>query len=609
MGAVQLHGMPETTPHHVLCAGNTNCPSFLHSSSIPTASDAPPFTPLSPDSWVAGSLANSSPCAAEWSSRQWSECLDPNSSSPQQSSQPIAVPPASRGPSTVTSSLPHQHSQLPVNMARPGEHSGSYLSTSTDSDILLPPAHGQRRRLGDSASSLCSTSPGWDILGSSQSLLSDEGDAGRFYRAAGTTFGSSGSFVNLRSPYIVSPSPVSEQQLQGKAASFRTLPLPRRQVAQGSAGSDPAAAPPGLKKHANSCPASAAGSCTDIPLLLVNGCSRFPAHDSRGPQRQRQRLPSVSASTPSLPRAACPSREFSASTSSLADIPRDVEPTVKFVQDTTKYWYKPRLSRDQAIEILKDKEPGSFLIRESSTYIGSFGLAMKVSSNPDSPERKTGDSSSESVRHFLIEFSPRGVCLKGCTQEPYFGSLSALVYQHCITALSLPHALRLPRTESPKDRSEGRSADAAGDNASPQRKAGAGCSVLYLHSVTMESLTGPQAVLKAASCALEQQPLAQPTRVHFKVSEQGITLTDSKRKLFFRRHYHAGSITHCGLDPLQRRWRKDNEPSRIFAFVAKKLGSSSENVCHVFAELERENSAHLIIGLVTSTLLEPVGSR
>ncbi|XP_055512677.1 tensin-4-like [Leucoraja erinacea] len=611
---------PETTPHHVLDAGKTNCSSLAYSSYSPAASSTPHFRPLSPDSWIAANQVDSPPCVTQ-RQRQASDCLGPNSSSPQRSSQPIAVPPASSSPSSITSSMPHQQSHMPVNMTinGPGEQSGSYLSTSTDSGYLLTPAHGQRRRLGDSAPSLSSPhlpahavppnmGPGiFSPVFSSQSLLSDEGEAGRFYRAAGSTFGSSGSFVNLRSPYIVSPSPASEQQQHGKAASFRTLPLPRRQAASGSAGGDPAAAPHGqsthgLKKQANSCPASAAGSCTDIPLLLLNGCSQFPAHDARGPQSQR--LPSISASTSSLPRSDCPTREFSKA-ASTSDIPRDVEPTVKFVQDTTKYWYKPHVSRDQAIEILKDKEPGSFLIRESSTYIGSFGLAMKLASNPDSPEIKTGDSSGESVRHFLIEFSPRGVCLKGCPQEPYFGSLSALVYQHCITALSLPRALRLPRKESPKDRSEGRSADAAGDNASPQRKAGAGCPVLYLNSVTMESLTGPQAVLKATSCILEQQPLTHPIRVQFQVSEQGIILTDSKRKLFFRRHYQAGSINHCGLDPMQRRWRKDNEPSRIFAFVAKKQGGSSENVCHVFAELERENSAHLIIGLVTSRLLEP----
>lgn len=87
------------------------------------------------------------------------------------------------------------------------------------------------------------------------------------------------------------------------------------------------------------------------------------------------------------------------------------------------------------------------------------------------------------VRHFLLETGPRGVKIKGCQNEPYFGkfsckdnvkkklkkdhsfffvfllflsrsnicvafllstgSLSALVYQHAITPISLPCALKI----------------------------------------------------------------------------------------------------------------------------------------------------------------------
>lgn len=34
-----------------------------------------------------------------------------------------------------------------------------------------------------------------------------------------------------------------------------------------------------------------------------------------------------------------------------------------------------------------------------------------------------GDLSNELVRHFLIECTPKGVRLKGCSNEPYFGEL------------------------------------------------------------------------------------------------------------------------------------------------------------------------------------------
>lgn len=56
------------------------------------------------------------------------------------------------------------------------------------------------------------------------------------------------------------------------------------------------------------------------------------------------------------------------------------------------------------------------------------------------------------------------------------------------------------------------------------------CNVLYINSVDMESLTGPQAIAKAITQTLATNPLPAATMVHFKVSAQGITLTDSQRK-------------------------------------------------------------------------------
>ena len=63
---------------------------------------------------------------------------------------------------------------------------------------------------------------------------------------------------------------------------------------------------------------------------------------------------------------------------------------------------------------------------------------------------------------------------------------------------------------------------------------GAACNVLYLFTMDTESLTGPQAVQRTITRMLEAKPLPNPTVVHFKVSSQGITLTDNERKLFFR---------------------------------------------------------------------------
>lgn len=42
----------------------------------------------------------------------------------------------------------------------------------------------------------------------------------------------------------------------------------------------------------------------------------------------------------------------------------------------------------------------------------------------------TGDLTNELVRHFLIESSPKGVKLKGCPNEPYFGKSDPASHNH-----------------------------------------------------------------------------------------------------------------------------------------------------------------------------------
>eukprot|EP00066_Takifugu_rubripes_P026576 XP_011615842.1 PREDICTED: tensin-3-like [Takifugu rubripes] len=231
---------------------------------------------------------------------------------------------------------------------------------------------------------------------------------------------------------------------------------------------------------------------------------------------------------------------------------------VKFVQDTSKFWYKPDISRDQAIAVLKDKDPGAFIVRDSHSFRGAYGLAMKVATPPPSvlqQSKKGGDLASELVRHFLIECTQRGVRLKGCPNEPYFGSLTALVCQHSITPLALPCKLILPDRDPMLDLNEKPSVTAANSAAELLRQ-GAACNVWYLGSVALESLTGHQAVQKATTLTISMDPPPQSTVVHFKVSAQGITLTDNQRKLFFRRHYAVSTVIFCSLDPQGRKWTR-----------------------------------------------------
>ncbi|XP_041945809.1 tensin-2-like isoform X3 [Alosa sapidissima] len=282
--------------------------------------------------------------------------------------------------------------------------------------------------------------------------------------------------------------------------------------------------------------------------------------------------------------------------------------SAKFVQDSSKFWYKPGISRDQAIAVLRDKEPGSFLIRDSNSFQGAYGLALKVATPPANANNhgSRGDPLEQLVRHFLIETGSRGVKIKGCQNESYFGSLSALVYQHSITPISLPCALRIPEKDLVGELQELQSGTNT-STAADLLKQGAACNVLYLSSVETESLTGPQAISKATKVTLSQEPRPTATVVHFKVSAQGITLTDNQRRVFFRRHYPINSVTFSNVDPQDQRWTNadNNTSTKMFGFVAKRTSSSSENVCHLFAELDPEQPATAIVNFINKIMLGP----
>ncbi|XP_035390590.1 tensin-1 isoform X1 [Electrophorus electricus] len=284
---------------------------------------------------------------------------------------------------------------------------------------------------------------------------------------------------------------------------------------------------------------------------------------------------------------------------------------VKFVQDTSKFWYKPDISREQAINILKERAPGAFIIRDSHSFRGAYGLAMKVASPPPTVQQtKKGDITNELVRHFLIETSPKGVKLKGCPNEPYFGCLSALVYQHSITPLALPCKLVIPTKDPHEEIPE---VATPVNPAADLLKQGAGqkspveahaCNVLYINSVDMESLTGPQAIAKAISETMANSPAPTATIVHFKVSSQGITLTDNQRKLFFRRHYPINTVTFCDIDPQERKWNKsEGGTAKFFGFVARKQGSTTDNVSHLFAEMDPDQPATAIVNFVSKVMI------
>lgn len=294
---------------------------------------------------------------------------------------------------------------------------------------------------------------------------------------------------------------------------------------------------------------------------------------------------------------------------------------VKLAKDHCKYWYKPNITREEAIGMLRNTSPGTFVVRDSNSFPGAFGLALKVAQPPVNAGRPpVADPSSELIRHFLIEPTTKGVKLKGYNNEPVFASLSALVYQHTITPLALPIKLVLPQSNLVTGLSGSRESlsDPKGSSANSQMQQllaqGAACNVIYLFTMDTDSLTGPVALKNTVSHLLINRPKSQTALVHFKVSGQGITLTDNMRKLFFRRHHNTPTISFCGIDPEDRRYTRTNSKGkemshRIFGFVAKKPTSRTHNQCHIFAEYEPEQPARAIVNFVNKVMLNGNNSR
>ncbi|EAT45881.1 AAEL002862-PA [Aedes aegypti] len=349
------------------------------------------------------------------------------------------------------------------------------------------------------------------------------------------------------------------------------------------------------------------------PYGLSNGSSS-PALPPKSPTSQRKDLfaGSQQRSQQELinqnDTVSCYTSRRNSTTSNATSEPQEVAPQfVKFARDSSKYWYKPNISREEAIALLRNAPPGTFVVRDSTTFANAYGLVVKVAHPPPGVQSK-GPNSEELVRHFLVEPTIRGVRLKGSPNEPVFTSLSALVYQHSITPLVLPCRLIIPDTDLQQT-----------DFHSPAQQQllmqGAACNVLYLFTCDTESLTGPQAIRKAVGLLLSLRPLPKPTQVHFKVSIQGITLTDNTRQLFFRRHYPSNNVSFCSLDPDEHRWSIPSTtgdiPSnkRIFAFVAKRSPTSADNQCHVFCELETTQPASAIVSFANKVVLGGTGGQ
>lgn len=126
-------------------------------------------------------------------------------------------------------------------------------------------------------------------------------------------------------------------------------------------------------------------------------------------------------------------------------------PNIELVKKLKDSWYRPNLSREEAINLLKTSPFGSFVIRDSTSYKGGYGMAIRIERLTEKILKNCSNKAdllSEHVRHYLIETVEMeegtvGYLLKGSAQEKIFPSLDRLIYKHMINQVSLPIKLNL----------------------------------------------------------------------------------------------------------------------------------------------------------------------
>lgn len=253
-----------------------------------------------------------------------------------------------------------------------------------------------------------------------------------------------------------------------------------------------------------------------------------------------------------------------------------------------KYWYKSSMSRDVAVNILKNARPGDFIVRDSKSFQGSYGLCVRVERHqvPKSlleSKSSDGDEKTHLVRHFLIDGSPRGVRVAGSDQEPIFASLAALIHQHAHTPLSLPIKLNIPHRDYVQEQNDDQ----------PIGEITANC--FYLFESDTEMLTNEAAIERCYQDYLShnhhESEMFQICPIQVRANSDGLLLTDANRRLFFRKHYSSDQIAHVGYHPKHDQIRRDGKLLKIFGLVAKR---SSSNTC-VLLVSEHASEADSII--------------
>ncbi|VDD82885.1 unnamed protein product [Mesocestoides corti] len=262
---------------------------------------------------------------------------------------------------------------------------------------------------------------------------------------------------------------------------------------------------------------------------------------------------------------------------------------------TLDKWFRPSFSRDASIDYLKGQPPGSFVIRTSSRYPGFYGLTIKTEDHGGND----GYNSLEDghlIKHYLIgETSDGYYQIQGTKLEPEFKRLADLVGYHCQYLGALPCVLRLPdyaevsklnnlqnETQLPPTKYKD---DKIFD-----------FQVLYLGTFEVFSSVGSNAISSAMDILFRtQNSRLRPILVAFRVSPEGVTLTDLHCRQFIRRHLSRESVVYVGADPYGR---------KIFGLVIRASDTSGILICHLFAQQFNTQPCEFIVECVKNALCQ-----
>ncbi|KAK4467839.1 hypothetical protein MN116_008761 [Schistosoma mekongi] len=297
------------------------------------------------------------------------------------------------------------------------------------------------------------------------------------------------------------------------------------------------------------------------------------------------------------------------------------------VLDTSKYWYLPGISRPDVIALLRDKEAGSFVIRNSNTYADSFGLALKIPPNSPRVISNKDDAQSEWVRHFLIGTVPmhdgrgNGVHLRGFSSDPTFPSLAAFVHYHIHRQGALPCTLRLPVQTNQMLYNQQRTTvndhtvyglDAPLQTVLPTATTMI-TDMLYLGSVEVDRFENMNAAIRGISKILSlaqsySDGLPKRCEVQIKVlPHEGITFTEKYKRGVWKKIIKPNNLLWCGMDPENREFNdielrsKGMYGSKVFALVARKQRFwLHENVVYVFCEIDNNHPAINLVRFINS---------